>query len=288
MQSLRSVLVVLEGNEQDRGLLEKVTRLARPHGARVQLFSCDWESARLMMRSYDQRDHAHVRAVSLERQRLHQQNLLKQLLREGLEGSAEAAWEPTYYEAIVRMAMRCRPDLVVKRVGAKPSGRHSALTAGDWQLVRTCPVPLLLARSGSWAELPQVAAVLDRTQEAAGLSAKIVRTAQYMRGLCGGDLALLFGEEIYAARAQEPAPAGESEPRRYDLMVLGATTRGQRLTELVGTLARLLIETLSSDLLLLPSAPANRSGQSELRFLSVAAARPQLRLPRSNEQPCSR
>jgi hypothetical protein len=272
METLRSVLVVLEGDEDDRALLSKVIRLALPHRARVQLFSCDWESARLMSRSYDQRDLAQVRAVSLERQLWHQQKLLERLRSEGLEADVEATWEPTHYEAVVRMAMRCRPDLVVKRIGVRRSGRQSVLTSSDWQLVRTCPAPLLLGRPGSWADRPQIAALIDAEQESAGLSAAIVRTAEHMRVLCDGDLALLFGEEISLCGGPQSMRGREREPRVYDLMVLAATTSGQRLTEVVGTLTSELIERPTSDLLLLPALTRSRARRTELRFLSVAAA----------------
>jgi hypothetical protein len=272
MERLRSVLLVLDGGKEDDSLVEKVVRLARPHDAQIQLFSCDWESARFLGRSYDQRDAAQVRALSIARQLQHQQTLQIRLRREGLKADCEAAWEPSHYEAIVRMAMRCRPDLVVKRVGVPESGRQSTLTASDWQLVRTCPAPLLLSRPECWAERPQIAAVLDAGQEGVALSATIVRMAECMRALCDGDLALLFGEEI-SEPGQRAVHSRQCGSRAYDLIVLGATTRGQRVTELVGTLARDLIETLASDLLLLPSRRRSRSTRTELRVLSVRTAR---------------
>jgi len=273
VEALRSVLVVLAGNEDDRDLLAKVVRFARPQRAHVQLFSCDWESARLMARACDNRDFERVRAISLDRELAHQQKLLTWLRAEGLEADGEAVWEPTHYEAVVRMAMRCRPDLVIKRIGLPRATGNLTLDSRDWQLVRTCPAPLLLSRPRSWAERPQIAAVIDTEQAGAGLCARIVRTAEYFRGLCDGDLALLFGEEIGESDGQKSARSGGCEPRAYDVMVLGAMTSGQRLTEVVGTLTCELIEKPTSDLLLLPPLQRGRAARSELRFLSVVAPR---------------
>ena len=84
---------------------------------------------------------------SLEYSRRRLERLAAPLRRKGIEVTTSVAWDYPPYEAIVRRALEVEPDLVVAEAHKHGVGERLVLTNTDWQLVRLCPVPLLLARS---------------------------------------------------------------------------------------------------------------------------------------------
>jgi universal stress protein E len=163
--------------------------------------------------------------------------------------------------------------------GAHPMRRFS-LDANDWQLARTCPVPLMLTRGRPWQPRPRFAAAIDVSeQETAGLARSILGTSEYLALGCQADLEVLYSErgndersdrEARAARLHQMAHhaqvaaghvhilSGEPEDtlagfaceRNYDVLVLGALTHREGPAALVGTLTGRLVDALDCDFIL--------------------------------------
>lgn len=69
------------------------------------------------------------------------------LRREGITADVCVVWEEPPHEAIVRAALREKADLVVACRHERRADRPPQLRLTDWELMRLCPRPLLLARS---------------------------------------------------------------------------------------------------------------------------------------------
>lgn len=82
----------------------------------------------------------------------------------GLDVDVCAVWEEPVHEAVVRAALREKADLVVAGRHERRADRPPQLRLTDWELLRLCPRPLLLARSVSIsAGSGSVLAALDPT-----------------------------------------------------------------------------------------------------------------------------
>ena len=281
MQRLSSVLVVLDRGARDAALLAKSVVLARKFGARIELFSCDAERGYAFRHTYDPRGLAKARQACLTDLSNYLQGLREPLNALDIEVSIDAACESPLYEGIVRKVCRSAPDLVLKAVTLEESSDHVALNPNDWQLVRACPVPLLLSRAGIWPARPHFAVAVDRCDaETAPLVEVILQTAEYLRAGCGGDIEVVLGDhsgaKARARRAQAvrlrrlgrelhigadriqivtgdahtvlPACVGK---RGHHILVLGALEHREGATELVATLARKLINALDCDFILI-------------------------------------
>ncbi|HEY2399297.1 MAG TPA: hypothetical protein VGI23_03030, partial [Steroidobacteraceae bacterium] len=152
--------------------------------------------------------------------------------------------------------------------------------ATDWQLMRSCPAPLMLTRGRAWQQTPKFAAAIDvSAAETAGLAQGILATAQLLRSM-GGDLEILYAEPLelqdgerqqgakalqeLTGRLSDPAShvhimAGNPEVslprfaqhRAYDALLLGALTHKPGYTAQVGTLTSKLMDALDCDFILL-------------------------------------
>src|SRR6185312_10945231 len=93
------------------------------------------------------------------------QQLCDQHAAPDMEISIDAGCESPLYEGIVRKVFKTLPDLVMKAAALEWSEGRGALDVNDWQLVRTCPVPLLLSRGRLWPARPHFAAAIDVSEE---------------------------------------------------------------------------------------------------------------------------
>ncbi|HUN25767.1 MAG TPA: universal stress protein [Steroidobacteraceae bacterium] len=287
MDAIRSILVALDRDCECRPVITRALSLARLLHARLELFVCDAEHAYVQRHQYDARAAALApdQGISEALRDLHE--LWRSLGAADVEVSFDAVWESPQYEGIVRRVRRSRIDLVIRGIGAAAAG--GTLAANDWELVRTCPVPLLLTRGKRWPAQPAVAAAIDISgEESAGLTRAVLSAGQRMACACGGSLEILYATQLdepagetlaanrraLAQRAREaqvearelhvvrgePASALPAFAARqhYDLIALGALTHRKALTALVGTLTGRLIDSLDCDFLLVKS-PSYRS-----------------------------
>ena len=281
MKKVQSILVAVERSGDPKRVIGKAVVLARCFGARLELFLSNAESAYVQRHQYEAGALARARESCIAASREFLEQVWSSLAVHDVSVAMDAACESPGYEGIVRKVQQASPDLVVRGMGEGSRGSGRALDASDWELVRTCPAPLLLTRGKPWSKQPAVAAAIDIAgDETRTVTRSILRAAKRFAVDCKGSL-----DVIYAHRSDHPSPEliesdraalteraqdadvqpgevfvviGEpaaaiprfAERHRYDLLVLGALTHRKALTALVGTLTGRLIETLDSDILL--------------------------------------
>lgn len=298
---MRSILAAVDGDGSSKTVARRAAELARLTGARLELFLCDAERAYVRQHQYDSEAAARAKASCLEDSRRYLEALRRELAVPDVEISLGVGCESPLYAGILHAVERDRPDLVVRGVGieesaattgglaayrSRPDYRVPApgLDASDWDLVSTCPAPLLLTRGKSWKERPVVAAAVDLSPgESAELTRTILHAAADVARSTGGVLKAVhacrgdrpqaqvethraaLGERIKGAGFEgvdihlvigEPAAALEAFVRteEVDLIVLGALTHRKTLRALVGTLTGRLMDTLDIDFLLVKPA----------------------------------
>lgn len=273
MEKLTSILVVIERGAAPHHALRKACVLARHFGARLELFLCDAEHAYTLRHSYDRDGVAEARNACIGDGRLFLDALRKSLGAADIDIQLDAACESPLHEGIVHKVLRSRPDMVVKSLGP-------FLTAADWHLIRTCPVPLMLARGNTWQPQPKFAAAVDVSgEETPGLARTILHVAGYLSLGCAGVLEMFHGARLQAPEtaraalrelafefrlAPERVHLLEGEPakilphfaaeRQYDVVVMGALTHRPALTALVGTLTGTLVDSLACDIVFIKPA----------------------------------
>jgi universal stress protein E len=281
MKDLTSILVVLDRSARDTPLVTKALLLARELNARIELFSCDAEHEYALKHAYDQRGVETARQNSVADLNDYLRRVSHLVTAQNVAVSIDVVCESPLYEGIVHKVFKSCPDLVMKAAASEQSAGRPTLDANDWQLVRTCPVPLMLSRGGAWSSRPRFAAAVDVSEEETpGLLERILRSAAYLSAGCRGELDLVFGEcsgadaangRSHAAKLRNLAKElhlGENRvwtltgdpadtlpafaaKQHSDVLVLGALTHQRHAPTLVGTLTRKLMDTLDCDFLLL-------------------------------------
>jgi universal stress protein E len=163
-KAIRRILVAIgDVRHAPRAELRKAAALARASGASIELFHAlaepDVGIARRGVSTVPAlRRYRTIAAVKSCRR-------LEQLARDkslrGLSVRCTAAWDYPPHEAIVRRARISRADLVMAVTRPHRLGGRLLLRNTDWELIRQCPVPLLLVKSRRPYRQPVVLAAVD-------------------------------------------------------------------------------------------------------------------------------
>jgi universal stress protein E len=261
VDKLTSILAVIDPTDETRHVVAKAMVLARHFRARVELF----------LRATSRGDVAggleHLESI-------------RRSIAEDVTVTSHVGKSRPLHEAIVKRVREAHPDLVIKSAAGRHPLRRFTLDANDWQLARTCPVPLMLTRGRPWSAVGRFAAAIDASDTRnASLARSILQTAGFLTLGCGGQLDVVYSEphatdlaeaargreslerlvnefrvgresrHILQGNAEETLP-GFAAKQGYDVMVLGALTRRSTLTALVGTLTSRLVDALDCDFVL--------------------------------------
>jgi universal stress protein E len=198
--------------------------------------------------------------------------------------SLDVACDSPLYESVVNKVLSSNPDLVIRSVTREQTQGRFSLDTNDWELARTCPVPLMLTHGRPWCAQPSFAAAVDVSEnEPAGTVRLIMRAAEFLARGCHAELDALYSEfpdsaaanhasrvtalrdvgAVFGVAAErlhvlsgvpETTLAVFAAARRYDVVVLGALTHRRALTTLVGTLTSKLVDALDCDVVLVRAA----------------------------------
>jgi universal stress protein E len=161
MKRLDRILAVLDPTASSQPALAKAVTLARRSGAALELFICDFDPSLSGQPVFDTDKLRQLREEFMTERLEHLEELADELRSEELSVETHVHWDNPLYRGIVRRVEESGPDLVVKDTHHHGALRRTLFTNTDWSLIRTCPAPLLLAKSADWPARPKIVAALD-------------------------------------------------------------------------------------------------------------------------------
>jgi universal stress protein E len=192
-------LVVIDPTATSQPALDRIAHLPRPVTAQVMLLVCDYEPPLGSGHGVPAEVLAAARASVLARHRRRLEALAAPLIAQGLTVHTDARWDHPLHEAIIRKAIEWGADLVVKDTHHHSVLRRSLFSNTDWNLIRYCPMQLLLVKPRTIGHIPCVVAAVDplhpREAEAA-LDDRIVASANELAHLFAGQTHLLHTFDV--------------------------------------------------------------------------------------------
>jgi universal stress protein E len=200
MKRLDRILAVLDPTTEVQPALAKAATLARRSGATLELFICDFDPSLSGQPFFDTDKLRHLREEFVAERLEYLEDLAEDLRGEGLAVETHVHWDNPTYRGIVRRVEESSPDLVVKDTHYHSVLRRTLFTNTDWNLIRTCPASLLLAKAGEWPDTPRILAALD-PGHAGDKPAELDHDILDWSGL----VAARMGGEVHAVHAFFPA-----------------------------------------------------------------------------------
>jgi len=211
---IRRILVAIgDLRHTPRSQLHKAATLARAMHARVELFHAITEPVvPKFTRGGADLDaiYAHAREAIEQRAQQRLERLAQLPLFRGLRVQAVASWDYPAHEAIIRRVLDTKAALVVAATHVHPFGERWLLTNTDWELVRQCPCPVLLAKASRNYRRPAVIAAVDPFHahaKPARLDARILDVAATFASRLRGSLQAFHA--YLPLTIISPAPVGQ-------------------------------------------------------------------------------
>ncbi|PVX33096.1 universal stress protein E [Pasteurella langaaensis DSM 22999] len=149
-----NILVVLNPENEKQYALARAVRLANEQKSdkpvKITLFLATYDLSYEMsaLLSSEEREEMHKGVVAQRRQEI--QPYLEKYADPNIEFHSVVVWNSNEAEAIVEEFVQHDYDLVVKYTKEEETLSSLLFTPMDWQLLRKCPVPMLMVRDGDW------------------------------------------------------------------------------------------------------------------------------------------
>ncbi len=231
MTELQRIAVACDPTREPRldddAAAQRALLLAERTGAAVELFVCGYDQALSGDRFFDSAGLQKSRDSYINNLRIATEKLAEAMRQSGVTVTVEANWDYPLHEGIVRNAMRCGADLLIKETHHHGPIDRFLFTNTDWHLIRDCPMPLLLCKQQPRrAEQPILAAVdpMHENDKDAALDRRILELA--------GQLSSALGSELHAVHAINAAGIGPAmSPGVAMAVYLPADTTAESIIE---------------------------------------------------------
>ncbi|MBY4677789.1 universal stress protein [Marinobacterium arenosum] len=141
-------------------LVDKLIQLAGRFNAQVELFDCCFNRSLKQSYMFDHAAEVHAEHGYVKQIEERLESMASALEKAGIKVGVDACWQKKQAHGIVQKALRYEADLVVVEL-APHTLLQRLFGEMEAELVRLCPMPLLLAKEHRWREQPLVAVGLD-------------------------------------------------------------------------------------------------------------------------------
>lgn len=149
-----NILVVLNPENEKQYALARAVRLVQEQKADqkvkitafLAVYDLSYEMSALL--SPEEREEMHKNII--EQRKLAILPYFEKYADDGIEFSATVVWNNNEAEAISQEVEQHHYDLVVKYTKEQESLKSLLFTPVDWQLLRKCPVPIMIVKDGDW------------------------------------------------------------------------------------------------------------------------------------------
>lgn len=162
MPAIRRILVAIKDTSaRSLPAVQKAAQLARANNAQLELYHAISEPIYVDALAIAGQTVAQLRRKWRDAHLAKLERIAEKLRAEGTKVSAEVEWDFPAFEAVIRHAVRRKADLIVAERHAKKHIAPWVLRFNDWELLRRCPVPVLLVKSSQPYDKPVVLAAID-------------------------------------------------------------------------------------------------------------------------------
>ena len=191
MNELKKILAVIDPTVADQPAVKRAAWLAKNSGAELDLLVCYYNEYLSGDRLFDSPSLEKARDEVIENHEKHLETLAQPLRADGIVVKTSAVWDHPLYEGIVRHAIEYGADIVVKDTHHHSAVTRALLTNTDWNLIRTCPMPLWLVKPRDFSVKPVFVAAIDpmhQHDKPAALDDELLHVSKSIAEKVGGDV----------------------------------------------------------------------------------------------------
>lgn len=191
------IIVLMDQGEDNSVAVGKAAQLARISGSQLTLFSSGYDGALNSIHPNSE----HARDSYLSRLLDSLETLANVARHQNVKVRTEAVWDKHAGTALLNYLTDNPADLIVKATHHQNVIQRTFFSQTDWELIRHCPVPLLLTKVTNWHDSLNITAAVDpvRTNDKPDfLDDHIIK--------CGMDLKELLNAKLNLLHVYDPTP----------------------------------------------------------------------------------
>ncbi|MDH3363180.1 MAG: universal stress protein [Gammaproteobacteria bacterium] len=191
MKEISKILAVVDPTTEDQPALRRAAWLAKKNNAELELLVCYYNEYLSGDRLFDSPSLEKARDEVIQSHEKHLEKLAEPLRADGIVVKTTALWDHPLYEGVVRRAVDSKTDLIFKDTHHHSAVARALLTNTDWNLIRTCPLPLWLVKPVEIADPPIFVAAIDpmhQHDKPAALDDEILHVSKALAKKVGGEL----------------------------------------------------------------------------------------------------
>lgn len=161
MQKLKQIMCVVDPTESEQPAVRRAAWLAQKTGADLELYVGYYNEYLSGDRLFDSPSLQKARAEVIQALEKRLEDMAAPLREAGVTVSSSAVWDHPLHEGIVRHSAAIGADMVFKDTHHHSAVARALLTNTDWNLIRTCAVPLWLVKANEITDDPEFIAAID-------------------------------------------------------------------------------------------------------------------------------
>jgi len=187
MTSIKKILVDLDPSTEEQPALQRAIYLAKQYDATLTLFLVAYNRGLVSNLFFDTEQLDAAKQGYMNSKKRWVETYLKSAIDEDVQADYDIVWAKPIYEAVNKKAEEGGYDLVIKSTHQHSQINKIFFTPNDWQLLKTCPKPIILAKAKGLQSPDQakpytnVMAAIDpsnRHRHSLELDPKILHTAR--------------------------------------------------------------------------------------------------------------
>ncbi len=180
MTLIKKILVVLDPTRDEQPALQKGIYLAKQYDAKITLFLVAYNRGLVSNLFFDSEQLVAAKQGYINTHKRWMETYLQTAKKAGVDADIDIVWGKPIYEVIDTKADVGDYDLVIKSTHKHPTINRIFFTPNDWQLLKSCSKPIILAKADTNDRYENVMAAIDpsnRHEHSEDLDPKILRTA---------------------------------------------------------------------------------------------------------------
>lgn len=162
MLKYQNILVFIDPTQESQPALARATEIAKKQaGTTITLFLCCYDLSYEMTSLSSREERQAMQQVVIKENQAWLDAVAVPYQEQGVTITSQVIWHSRPFQAAIMEVLSNHHDLVIK--ATHPHSKLSAIlfTPTDWNLLRKCPVPLLLVKHHQWPEKGNILCAVD-------------------------------------------------------------------------------------------------------------------------------
>lgn len=160
----KHIIVLIDPAEDSALAVSKASRLARLDDAHLTLFACGYNASLASNHPLNPETSEKAQKAYMHRMMEGLETIADIARNEAVEVTLEGVWDKHAGTALLNYLAEHPTDMVVKATHHQNVIQRTFFSQTDWELIRHCPVPLLLTKSNAWSDPVRLTAAVDPVQ----------------------------------------------------------------------------------------------------------------------------